>query len=202
MFSGVTLPIIIFTVLISIPAFTNPTILNKLIFDPYEIKRNRDWFKFISSGFLHADFMHLGVNMYVLYSFGPVVEHYYNVNFGTKGMVLFMVLYISSIAAANISTYFKEQNNPNYRALGASGAVSAILFASVLFDPKSEWRLYFSIDIPAYIAAGLYLVYSHFASGRTKDNVNHEAHFYGALYGVAFTLLCKPSLLQEFINKF
>ncbi len=202
MFSGVTLPIIIFTVLISIPAFTNPTILNKLIFDPYEIKRNRDWFKFISSGFLHADFLHLGVNMYVLYSFGPVVEHYYKVNFGSKGMVLFMVLYISSIAAANISTYFKEQNNPSYRALGASGAVSAILFASVLFDPKSEWRLYFSIDIPAYIAAGLYLVYSHFASGRTKDNVNHDAHFYGALYGVAFTLLCKPSLLQEFINKF
>ncbi|MDP1728120.1 MAG: rhomboid family intramembrane serine protease [Bacteroidota bacterium] len=202
MFSGLTVPIIIITVLVSVPAFGNASFLNSLIFDPYEIKKKNQWYKFISSGFLHANFVHLAVNMFVLMSFGPLVEHFYNLNFGSVGMILYLILYISSIAAANITTYFKQQNNTDYRALGASGAVSAILFAAVLFEPKREWYLYGIIEIPGYIAAGLYLLYSHYASRNTNDHINHDAHFYGALYGIAFTLVCKPSLFLAFLNKF
>ncbi len=199
---GLNIIIIIITVLISIQAFNSPNIMNRLIFDPYQIKNRNQWYRFLSSGFLHGDWIHLGINMFVLFSFGSVVENYYKYFFGGNGVFMYGLLYLSSIIAASARTYYKEQNNPHYRALGASGAVSAILFASVLFQPTQSIWLYGVIKIPGIVGAVLYLVYSSYASRNNNDNINHDAHFYGAIYGVVFTLVFKPEVFRYFLNQF
>ena len=115
---------------------------------------------------------------------------------------MFLLLYLSSIGAANASSYYKNMNNPGYNSLGASGAVSAIVFASILFQPVAPIYLYGLIKIPGILAGVLYLIYSQYAAKRGGDNVNHEAHFYGAIYGVVFTLVFKPTVLAYFLSQF
>ena len=202
MISDFTILIIIGTAILSIPAFSNTQLMNSLIFNPYTIKNRNEWYRFISSGFLHADWMHLFINMFVLFSFGNVVQHYYDYFFGSSGKWFYLLLYLSSIVAANATTYYKNFNNPSYNALGASGAVSAVVFASILFQPTAKIYLYGLIGIPGFIAGILYLAYSQYASGKGTDNVNHEAHLYGAIYGLAFTLVLKPSVFKFFLNQF
>ncbi|MBC7384448.1 MAG: rhomboid family intramembrane serine protease [Bacteroidia bacterium] len=199
---GLNIVIVIITAIISMLAFNNSNLTNKIIFDPYQIKRSNEFYRFITGGFIHADWIHLAVNMFVLYSFGSIVEQYYNYFFGSSGLLMYGLLYLSSIAAASASSYYKHQNDPGYRALGASGAVSAVLFASVLFQPTQIIRLYGIIPIPGYIGAILYLVYSQYAAKHSRDNIGHEAHFYGAIYGVVFTLMFKPSVFKYFLNQF
>jgi membrane associated rhomboid family serine protease len=202
MVSNFTLIIIVVTAILSIMAFNNAQLMNKLIFNPYTTRNNKEWFRFITSGFLHADFLHLAINMFVLYSFGNVVNYYYRYFFGMSGNWMFLLLYISSIAAANGTTYYKNFNNPGYNSLGASGAVSAVLFASILFQPTAKIYFYGLIGIPGYISGILYLVYSQYSAKQANDNVNHEAHFYGAVYGVVFTLVFKPEVFRFFLNQF
>lgn len=198
----ITLSIVVITTIISIQAFNQNSFLQKLILNPYSIHNNREWHRFLSSGFIHADWIHLLLNMFVLFSFGSVVEKYYAYFFGSAGTYLFVLLYLSSIVAANASSYYANKNNPGYNSLGASGAVSAVVFASILFQPTAKIYLYGLIGIPGYIAGIAYLVYSQYASKRSGDNINHEAHFYGAVYGVVFTLVFKPSIFKFFLNQF
>jgi membrane associated rhomboid family serine protease len=202
MISDFTIFIIIGTAILSIQAFSNTQLMNRLIFNPYAIKNRNEWYRFISSGFLHADWMHLFINMFVLFSFGNVVQQYYDYFFGSSGKWFYLLLYLSSIVAANATTYYKNFNNPGYNALGASGAVSAVVFASILFQPTAKIYLYGLIGIPGFIAGILYLVYSQYASRKGTDNVNHDAHLYGAIYGLAFTLVLKPSVFKFFLNQF
>lgn len=202
MIQYIHLIIIVVTAMLSIQAFSNTQLMNKLIFNPYVIKQRNEWYRFLSSGFLHADWLHLLINMFVFYSFGEIVLHYYQYFFGSAGPWLFLLLYLSSIVAANATTYYKNFNNPGYNALGASGAVSAILFASILFQPTQKIYLYGFIGIPGYISGVLYLVYSQYSAQRGGDNINHEAHFYGAIYGVVFTLVFKPEVFKFFLNQF
>ncbi len=202
MISDFTIFIIIGTAILSIQAFSNTQLMNRLIFNPYAIKSRNEWYRFISSGFLHADWMHLFINMFVLFSFGNVVQQYYDYFFGSSGKWFYLLLYLSSIVAANATTYYKNFNNPGYNALGASGAVSAVVFASILFQPTAKIYLYGLIGIPGFIAGILYLAYSQYASRKGTDNVNHDAHLYGAIYGLAFTLVLKPSVFKFFLNQF
>jgi membrane associated rhomboid family serine protease len=199
---NLTLLIIVITAIISIQAFSNYGLMNRLILDPYQMQRSKQWYRFISSGFLHADWLHLIINMFVLFSFGALVERYYNYFFGSAGTFMFILLYLSSILAANASSYYGNRNNPSYRSLGTSGAVSAITTASILFEPMTKIYLYGIIGLPNIVAGILYLIYSQYASRNSNDNINHEAHFYGAVYGVLFTLVAKPRIFLYFLDQF
>ena len=194
-----TIYIILGTVIISLISFYNHKLHAKLIFNPYLVKHHKHWYRMVTSGFLHADFLHLFVNMFVMLSFGRAVESYYSLVFGIYSNWVFLLLYISSIFAANLSTLYKYQNKSTYNALGASGAVSAIVFTSILFNPFNKIYLYGIIGLPGILLGAIYLAYSYYMSKKQNDNINHEAHFYGAVYGVLFTLALKPKVINIFI---
>ena len=196
-----TIYIILATVIISLICFYNHNLHAKLIFNPYLVKHHKDWYRMVTSGFLHADFLHLFVNMFVMLSFGRAVENYYSHFFGTYSNWVFLLLYISSIFAANLSTLYKYQNTSSYNALGASGAVSAIVFTSILFNPFNKIYLYGILGLPGILLGAIYLAYSYYMSKKQSDNINHEAHFYGAVYGVLFTLALKPKVINIFIHE-
>lgn len=199
---SITILIIIITVIISLLAMDRRDIQEKLIFNAYVINVRKEWHRFITHGFIHADYMHLAVNMLVLYSFGRMVEHEYAYYLQPMGKVAYILMYLSSIAVASISSFIKYKNNPGYNSLGASGAASAVLYAAILFDPWMGLYLFFiPIPIPAIVFGVLYLVYSSYMSRRGGDYINHDAHFYGAVYGFLYTLLLKPQLGLDFIDK-
>ena len=174
--------------------------MGKLIFNPYKIFNHKEWWRFITSGFIHADFMHLFINMFVLYSFGRFVEDYYNQIFFEHGTLYFMLLYLGALIISDAPSYVKHKNNYSYNALGASGAVAAVLFASVLFDPYAKVMVYF-IPMPAIVMAVLYVVYEYYMGKKGGDNINHDAHLWGAIFGIIFTIGLKPSLALYFIEQ-
>ncbi|MCU0442820.1 MAG: rhomboid family intramembrane serine protease [Bacteroidia bacterium] len=196
-----TIYIIIITCAISFIGFSNPAFLQALLFEPYSINQNKQYYRFVTGGFLHADWMHLFVNMLVLYSFGQAVEYYYDGLFGTYSDAVFVLLYVSAIFAANVSTYFKHQNNSSFRSLGASGAVSAIVFAFILFAPYQKLYLFFALPLPAIVYGILYLVYEYTMSKRGNSIIHHEAHLEGAIYGMLFTIALKPMVAASFFEK-
>lgn len=196
-----TIAIILITSLISLAGFYNNTVSDALIFNPYLIKHKKEWWRFLTCGLLHADFIHLFINMFVLFSFGQATEHYYSYAFGSKATLMYLTLYISGIFAANVSTYYKFHHIPTYRSLGASGAVSAILFTTLVFNPYAKIYLYGIIGLPGIVIGLAYLVYSYYMSKKEGDHINHEAHFYGAIYGFIFPIAFKPALFLVFINQ-
>lgn len=197
---SLTLIIIIATVIPSILAFNDQDLKMKAIFYPYRIKRNKELARFITSGFLHAGWLHLIVNMYVLYLFGSLLEDYFTIVFGKMSRVYFIVMYVLAIGAANVTTFIRHRDNPAYLSLGASGAVSAILFATILFNPgMSIMFIFLPIPMPAVLIGVLYLFYSAVMANRGQDNINHEAHLYGAIFGFLFTVALKPELFEIFI---
>lgn len=198
-----TIILIALTVLISISCFTNHSLYQRLIHNPYLTKHHQQWYRMLTSGFMHADYMHLFINMFVLYSFGKAVEYYYQLVFGEAGTLLFITLYLTAIIASSASTQFKYQNSSGYSSLGASGAVSAVVFTSILFAPFQKIYLYGLIGFPGILLGLAYLAYSYYMSKKDlkHDTTNHEAHFYGAVYGVVFTLLLKPNVFLIFLNQ-
>jgi membrane associated rhomboid family serine protease len=145
--------------------------------------------------------MHLAINMLVLYSFGRAVEHYYAWAFGGKAVYYYVLLYLGALLFSVTPTYAKHKNNPGYNALGASGAVSAVLFTAILFEPLNKVYLMGLLPIPGIFAAVGYVVYEYYAGKKGGDNINHDAHLWGAGFGVAYTLLLKPPLLLRFFEK-
>jgi membrane associated rhomboid family serine protease len=140
--------------------------------------------------------------MLSLYFFGDIVEYYFLATFGeSTGILCYTILYLLGIIVSGIPSYLDNKNNAYYNALGASGGVSAVVFAAILFDPLSKIYLYFAIGIPGFIYAILYSFYSYYMSKRNLDNIGHSAHLWGAGFGVAFTLLLEPSLFLHFINQ-
>jgi membrane associated rhomboid family serine protease len=196
-----TIWIILLTAVVSIMAFYNENLMHKLIFNPYSIEKRREWYRFLSSGLIHADWMHLLINMFVLFSFGRVVEAYYDYLFIDKGWYYYIILYIGGMVAAIIPTFYKHRLDPGYSALGASGAVSAIVFASIVLDPIQKLYLFGVIGIPGIVFGPLYLIYSYYQDKRSMGTVNHGAHFWGAIFGTGFTLLLNPSLALHFYYK-
>lgn len=192
-----TTAIIIITVIISLIAWQNRTFMGRLVFDPISIKRFKQYDRFVTHGFIHADGMHLFFNMFTLYFFGRVIERFYITKFGSLGFVGFYVL---AVVAAIIPTYLKNQHNPYYLSLGASGAVSAVLFSFVLFAPWETLYFFGILPIPAIVFAILYTAYSIYADRRGTGNTNHSAHLFGAAFGVVATIAIEPKLILHFIS--
>ncbi|MDD3877430.1 MAG: rhomboid family intramembrane serine protease [Bacteroidales bacterium] len=198
----ITILIIIGTVIVSIAAFQKRELHEKLMFDPYSIVINKTWYRFFSYALVHADWGHLLINMFVLYSFGTNVEYLFSYFFGGKAVLYFLLLYVGGVFVSVIPSFEKNKHNPYYVAVGASGAVSAVLFSSILMYPQGEIIfLLLPIPIPAYIFGILYLVYSWYMAKRGRDNIGHDVHFWGAIFGFAFTILLKPQLFLSFIHE-
>jgi len=162
--------------------------------------RYKEYFRFISYGFVHADWAHLLINMFVFYSFGSSVLYFSEWYFKYPEL-FFLALYFGGLVMSTLYSFFKHKDNFNYAAVGASGAVSAVVFASILFYPMGSIRLFLiPIDIPAFVFGFLYLIYSAVMARRGRDNVGHDAHFYGALFGLVFPIVIMPQLFQIFID--
>ena len=192
----VTLLLIAANVIFSMIGFSNHEMVSKTILWPYYIKREKQYYRFISSGFLHADWMHLFFNMFTLYFFGRNIELIF-LHYGLGGKFAYLALYFLALIVADLPSYFKHQNDPQYRALGASGAVSAVVFAAIVFQPWSSIYLYGAIKISAAVYAVLYIIYCVYMGKKGGDNVNHDAHLWGALFGLAFTLLLIATLQAD-----
>ncbi len=195
----ITLIIIVLTCLVSASAFKNPRLLNDLIFSPPAINIRHQYYRFITCGLIHADFLHLAFNMMTLYFFGRIMEPWYQGELGLPHY-FYLILYTGALIVANIPTYIKRRDDYNYRSLGASGAVCAVLFAFVLLRPWATIQI-FILPVPAIIYAGLFLAYSAFMSRKGGDNINHDAHFWGALFGVVFTIAVHPAVDSFFLNE-
>jgi membrane associated rhomboid family serine protease len=194
--------IILLTVLVSYQAFKDSVLFSKLMFNPYLIHHYKQLHRILTHGFVHADTPHLLFNMFSLYIFGEHIENVFIQFFGKIGLLYFVLLYLGGMIFSSFSSYIKYYNKPNYNAIGASGAVSAIVFAFILIYPTQKIGIFFIPPfIPGWIFGLLYLAYSHWMSKKQMDNIGHEAHFWGAVFGFLFTLLLKPSLFQHFINQ-
>jgi len=201
----ITLVIIGLTCLVSFPAFNNDKLKDDLLFWPYYIKKKNQYYRFLTAGFLHADAMHLIFNMVALYSFGNAIEVFlYKIYFKELTLVLYAVLYLTGIIVACIPDFFKYQNNYEYRALGASGAVSAVVFAAITIEPTMPIRfLFIPIDIPGYIFGIAFLALSAYLAKRGGGNIGHNAHFWGAVYGVFFTYIAGKAFANaDFFKSF
>lgn len=212
---NITLAIIVVTCLISVGGFYNDNIKNDLIFYPPAITERKQWYRFITCGFIHADTMHLLFNMYAFYAFGNMVESGFAQIFGEKGKVLYIMLYITSLVACLLPTYFKHKDNGYYSSLGASGAVSAIVFCYIFLDPLQRVGIIFlPFDMPGFIFGILYLIISSVLAKKGTSHINHSAHIWGAVYGVVFTVIAGFTLspynlparfidqVQEYLQRF
>lgn len=195
----VTLALIAVTVVVSWQAWDKPRLLDRLILWPPAVERQRQYDRLLTHGFIHADWGHLIFNMIALYSFGPAMESYFA---GRITAIGYLVFYLSAVVIAILPTYVRHKQDASYRSLGASGAVSAVLFAFILLDPWAGIYVFLiPVAIPAFLFAGLYLGYTIWMDKRGGDNVNHSAHLWGALYGVGFTLLLNPELAARFVRR-
>lgn len=195
--------ILILTAYISYRAFQNRDELEKWIFSPYLIKKNQEYYRFLSSGLIHANGMHLILNLFALYMFGNTVEMFFQVYFPNAGRTLYLLLYFGGMIAADIVPYLRNENNPAYRSLGASGAVSAVVFSFILFAPLAPMSFIFVpfVRFPAIVLGVLYLAYSYYASRNINDGIGHEAHLFGGLFGLAFTIIADPSVFASFLTQ-
>ncbi len=189
------------TAIVSIAAFNNKSIEYQYILNPYIVHRRNEWWRLLTSGFLHADAGHLIFNMFSLYIFGVGVEGYFNEIFGAKANLYFLLLYLLGIIVANLPDTFSKKNYSGYNALGASGGVSSVVFAFIMFQPTEKMSVFpLPPIIPAWIFGILYLVYSRYMAQRQSDNIGHTAHMWGALWGVVFMILTYPPIVQHFIQ--
>lgn len=194
--------IIAVTVLISMIAWGNRKMFEDMMFVPYLISKKNEWHRFVSSGFIHGDYPHLIFNMVSLLFLGVYAEEGFLRYFGEASYAyVFVGFYLSAIVVADIPIYFKYRRNPQYRALGASGAVSAVVFAAVLIDPNIRLIVFpIPIPIPGVVYALLYVLYSAYMARNSKDNIGHDAHLYGSLYGLVFIAITIPNTIQNVIN--
>ena len=196
---SISIGIIVITCLISFSAFSSQKIMNDLIMWPTEMREKNQWYRFISSGFLHGDFVHLIFNMVTLFMFGqgivePACEE-------LSGKWMYLVLYFGGMVIADIPSYLKHKDDYHYRSLGASGAVSAVVFAGIVFFPTMKMGLFFIPPIiPAYVFGPLYLLYCVWAAKQSRDNINHDAHLWGALFGLVFPIALHPYLFSRMIG--
>lgn len=196
----VNLILIVLTVLVSWAAFNNRRLLDRLILWPPAIDRHKQYDRLVTYGFIHADFPHLLFNMVTLYFFGGPIELL--MERLTGNMLVYPLFYLSALVVSILPSYLKNQKNPNYMSLGASGAVSAVLFAFILMAPWTGIFFFFiPIPIPAILYAVFYVGYSIWMDRRGGDNVNHSAHLAGAAFGVMFLLIMEPSVLQHFLGE-
>lgn len=197
MFS-ITIIILILTCIVSFTAFSNQKVIDDLIFYPPAITQRNQWYRFVTNGVIHADITHLAFNMFSFYLFGSFVEKDFISLFNENGNILFLAMYITALAVCLIPTYFQHKDNYHYRSLGASGAVSAVVFAGIFLNPTIKIGLIIIPPIiPGFVFGPLYLVLSAYMAKRGGDNINHSAHFWGAVWGIVFVIVT-CLLLTEF----
>ncbi len=200
-----TLVIIAITAVVSFLALGNRTLMDKLLLSPYNTIHNKQWYRVVSHALVHVDFFHLLVNMIVLLSFGLAVESIFGqlktLNVIGNPTVHFLTLYIGGTVISCLSTLRKHKDNYYYQGVGASGAVSAVVFTSIFFRPLDKLYIMGILPLPAIVFGVVYLIYSHYMSRKSTDNINHDAHFVGAVFGFIYPILIDPSLVRVFLNE-
>lgn len=187
---SITIIILILTCVISFTAFSNQRVIDDLIFYPPAITQRNQWYRFVTNGVIHADIGHLAFNMFSFYMFGEYVERYFSALFDERGKTMFLLMYVTGLIVCLIPTYMQNRNNYHYRSLGASGAVSAVVFAGIFLDPTIKIGLLILPPIiPGFVFGPLYLALSAYMSKRGGDNINHSAHFWGAIWGIVFVII-------------
>lgn len=200
-----TLFLIITTSIISFLAFNNHELFNRLKFNSYLVWHKKNYIRMLSHALVHNGWLHLIINMYVLWIFGSAVEEVFSSReFFPKtyefGKFFYVFMYVAAIPVATIASLLKHKNNHYYNAVGASGAVSAVVFTYILLNPSGQLGIIFiPVRLPAYVFGLLYLVYSYFMSRRKNDNIAHDAHFVGSVFGLIFPIMLNPDLIQHFI---
>jgi membrane associated rhomboid family serine protease len=198
---SISLVIMGVTVAVSILAMQKSDWMDALTMNPYRIVKRQEYWRFITSGFIHADFTHLFFNLFSFYFFGAQLENIFNFIFPGFGVPMFVIFYLLAIVVADLPTYFKQKKNPYFNSLGASGAVSAVIFAGILFFPTEKIYLFGLLGIPGFIYAGLFTWYSIEMDKRGRDYVNHSAHLYGALFGLFFMTVTYPKVWVTFVQQ-
>lgn len=199
---SLTILIVIITGLVTYVGLNNPLLQHKLIFNPYLVYQRKQVYRLLTHGFIHADLGHVFFNLFALWMFGSLVEDRFQMYFGEKGAVYFLMLYIGGVIAASLYSLEKFKNNMSYNALGASGAVSAVVFASILLEPTQKIGVFIIPPIiPGWIFGFIYLWYSSYMAKKGYDNVGHDAHFWGAVFGFLLTFTLRPQFLPEFIQQ-
>ena len=200
-----TLFFVAITAIISFMAFNNEKLFSKLQFNAYQVYHRKEYYRLLTHGFVHADWMHLIVNMLVLFMFGQNIENIFG-QLAEAGVlhlapVWFSFLYLTAIVVASLTTLKKHRDNIWYNSVGASGGVSAILFCYIFFYPFRTLYLYGILPLPGIVLGVLYLFYSQYMSKKNRDNVNHDAHFVGAVFGFLFPLLISYKLIYTFTDQ-
>jgi membrane associated rhomboid family serine protease len=188
--------IFVLTILTTLFGFSNDVAQNNMILHPYSVYRKKNVYTLITSGFIHNDWMHLFFNMFSFYVFAFQLEQ-------IIGHWQFAVLYMVTLVVSDLPTVYKHREDYHYRSLGASGAISGVLFSFILYSPDSKIGIMpIPIEIPAYIFGVLYLVYCTYASKYSQDRINHDAHLYGALSGIIITIILNPDVIKIFLGSF
>jgi len=196
--------IIAITVLISFQANKNPDLKQRFLYIPYQLKHNNEYYRLISHIFIHADISHLAFNMISLYFLGSTLSYYFIDYYGLQlGTTYLLILYFAGAIFASLPSFFKHQDNSSYKSLGASGAVSAVIFAAILWDPSMRLGILFiPFPIPAYIFGPIYLAVEYFSMKRGGTGIAHDAHIGGAVFGILFVLLLNINKGKEFLDLF
>ncbi len=199
---SITLLLIAVTVAISLWAWNSPALMERWIMNPYAVSKRGEYYRLITSGFLHADMSHLFFNMLSFYFFGQGIERIFGQLFGDLGGIILVVFYLVAIVVSDIPTLMKHKDDPSYNSLGASGGVSGIIFATILIFPLTSIYLFFiPVPIPGFIFALVYLGYSYYAARQGSSGINHDAHLYGGLFGIVFMAIAYPPAIPGFVEQ-
>ncbi len=199
-----TFVLIFLSVVVSIACFRDRALFDRLSLKPYNVAHYRQWYRMITHGFVHGDYTHLIVNMFVLWSFGQNIEStfktYQYVGEISNALLWYLMLYFGALAVTSAWDVYRRRDDQHYSSIGASGAVSAVVFASIFFEPLSMIYLFAIIPMPGIVFGLAYLAFESYSARRTGDGINHSAHIVGAIYGFLFPLLISPSLMSVFLN--
>jgi membrane associated rhomboid family serine protease len=197
----ITAIILIGTLIISWRAMENSALFEKLLNNPYRIKHNKEYYRIFSHALIHADFMHLALNMYVFYSFGSILEVIFKGMWGgAKGGVMFIILYVMGAVVATLPSLRKHGDNYGYNSVGASGAVSALLMTYMFMFPTQQISFFFIIPMPAFLGVFVFFLLEHLMNRSGKTRIAHDAHIWGALFGIVFTLVTNPHAFVNFFS--
>jgi len=197
-----TIILIAITVIVSVLSFNNAELFDKLKFNAYDVKHHNQWYRFFTYGFLHANWVHLFINMLVFYSFGQIVESVFIIVFPEKHILYYLLLFIGGLILSIIPAFGKHKNDVFYNAVGASGAVAAVIFSSIILYPTGKIMFFFiPIGIPSPVFGILYIAYELYMSRKANDNIGHDAHMWGAVFGVVYTIAIKPKFFILFLQQ-
>ncbi|MBS1594700.1 MAG: rhomboid family intramembrane serine protease [Bacteroidetes bacterium] len=199
--ANITILLIVINLVVSFAGFQNRSVFDRLCFSPTRVWYHREYWRLLTSAFLHADWMHFLFNMMALYSFGPIIEYYFDAQLGSSNHLGYLFFYIMAAILSSVPDLIQQRNNQYFHAVGASGAVSAVVFASILFTPMTGISIMFLPGIPGFIFGFIYLAYSAYMAKLQRDNIGHMAHFSGALFGFVFPLFFRPELFMAFISQ-